>query len=173
MASFASSSATTGGARKHAWTKSRFSRVFLLFMASVRSRSLDQPLVPGVLYFGLGVCTDHFYHWLRSLPLFFLFSFFYTFCFSPTSGNLPCVKICFPQYFGITRRFFGRFSAFYGQRSVTAAWATRSPWSIFSSYQSITLYHPWNMVLVTWSVYYVQHLKRAVPYPIGRKESWS
>ena len=23
-----------------------------------------------------------------------------------------------------------RFSAFYGQRSVTAAWATRSPWSI-------------------------------------------
>ena len=28
------------------------------------------------------------------------------------------------------RWFFGRFSAFYGQRSVTAAWATRSPWSI-------------------------------------------
>ena len=27
--------------------------------------------------------------------------------------------------------FFGRFSAFYGQRSVTAAWATGSPWSIF------------------------------------------
>ena len=26
--------------------------------------------------------------------------------------------------------FSGRFSAFYGQRSVTAAWATRSPWSI-------------------------------------------
>ena len=25
---------------------------------------------------------------------------------------------------------FGRFSAFYGYRSVTAAWATRSPWSI-------------------------------------------
>ena len=24
------------------------------------------------------------------------------------------------------------FSAFYDQRSVTAAWATRSPWSIFS-----------------------------------------
>ena len=23
------------------------------------------------------------------------------------------------------------FSAFYGQRSVTAAWATRSPWSIY------------------------------------------
>ena len=27
------------------------------------------------------------------------------FCFSPTSGNLPCMKICFPQYFGITRRY--------------------------------------------------------------------
>ena len=32
------------------------------------------------------------------------------FCFllftpSPTSGNLPGVKICFPQYFGITRRY--------------------------------------------------------------------
>ena len=25
---------------------------------------------------------------------------------------------------------FGRFSSFHGQRSVTAAWATRSPWSI-------------------------------------------
>ena len=27
------------------------------------------------------------------------------FCFSPTSGKLPSVKICFPQYFGITRRY--------------------------------------------------------------------
>ena len=27
------------------------------------------------------------------------------FCFLPTSGNLPCAKICFPQYFGITRRY--------------------------------------------------------------------
>ena len=26
--------------------------------------------------------------------------------------------------------FFGRFSAFYGQRSITVAWATRSRWSI-------------------------------------------
>ena len=25
------------------------------------------------------------------------------FCFLPTSGNLPCAKICFPQYLGITR----------------------------------------------------------------------
>ena len=58
-------------------------------------------------------------------------------------GETP-VKICFPQYFGITRRyikkklgkfifftkkhrFTGVFSFFYGQRFVTAAWATPSP----------------------------------------------
>ena len=37
-----------------------------------------------------------------------------------------------PQFFFLKKKrgFFGRFSAFYGQRSVTAAWATRSPWSI-------------------------------------------
>ena len=35
---------------------------------------------------------------------FFLF-LFSVFCFWPTSGNLPCAKICFPQYFGITRRY--------------------------------------------------------------------
>ena len=29
--------------------------------------------------------------------------------------------------------FFGSFSAFYGQRSVTAAWATLRPWSIHSN----------------------------------------
>ena len=34
----------------------------------------------------------------------FFFSFFYAFFFSPTSGKLPCVKIGFPHYFGITRR---------------------------------------------------------------------
>ena len=31
------------------------------------------------------------------------------------------------------------FSAFYGQPSVTAAWATRSPWSIFSCSSSFPL----------------------------------
>ena len=70
----------------------------------------------------------------------FLFLFISVFCFWPTSGNLPCVKICFPQYFGITRRYMQKpkkklgnfyfFTTFYGQRSVTADWATRSPWSI-------------------------------------------
>ena len=48
--------------------------------------------------------------WPLFSPTFFFLSFFfflfsYAFCFSPTSGNLPCVKICFPQYFGITRRY--------------------------------------------------------------------
>ena len=41
----------------------------------------------------------------QSWPLFSpTFFFFNAFCFSPTSGNLPWLKICFPQYFGITRR---------------------------------------------------------------------
>ena len=35
--------------------------------------------------------------------------------------------------------FFCRFSAFYGQRSVTAAWATRSPWSIHTTEQHFAL----------------------------------
>ena len=35
---------------------------------------------------------------------YFFSTFFYAFCFSPTSGKLPCLKICFPHYFGITRR---------------------------------------------------------------------
>ena len=43
-------------------------------------------------------------------------------------------NICFGKlnFFKKKNWFFVRFSAFYGQRSVTAAWATRSPWSIFS-----------------------------------------
>ena len=38
-------------------------------------------------------------------PLSRFLSFFSVFCFWNTSGKLPCVKICFPQYFGITRRY--------------------------------------------------------------------
>ena len=41
-----------------------------------------------------------------------LLSFFYAFYFSPTSGNLPCMKICFPQYFGITRRYMQKRNIF-------------------------------------------------------------
>ena len=58
-------------------------------------------------------CVRHpWWQTKRSWPLFsptfffffFLFSF-YAFCFSPTSEKLPWLKICFPQYFGITRRY--------------------------------------------------------------------
>ena len=67
--------------------------------------------------FGPDVRAPHGWRTKRSWPLFsptffffflflsFSFSFFSAFYFSPTSGNLPCVKICFPQYFGITRRY--------------------------------------------------------------------
>ena len=33
-------------------------------------------------------------------------------CCWPTSGNIPCVKICFPQYFGITRRYIKNIGSF-------------------------------------------------------------
>ena len=84
-------------------------------------------------------------HCYYQLSVFFLCFFFSlsVFWFWPTLGKLPCVKICFPQYFGIARYvqkknvvtfIFLRnplhFLAFYGQRSVTAAWATPSPWSM-------------------------------------------
>ena len=51
------------------------------------------------------------YFFLLFFPFFFFFSAFY---FSPTSGNLPCVKICFPQYFGITRRYMQKKNFFLG-----------------------------------------------------------
>ena len=78
----------------------------------------------------------------------FYFFFFSAFYFSPTSGNLPFVKVCFPQYFGLTRRYMqkkifllGNFYFFTkkadfgacfrnGQRSVTEPGPTPSPWSI-------------------------------------------
>ena len=78
---------------------------------------------------------------------FFLFFFFYAFCFPPTSVKLPSVKICFPQYFGITRRYMQKknrsnfyfftektdFRAFFlhGQHSVAELGPTPSPWSIY------------------------------------------
>ena len=59
--------------------KGDFRAFFLLFTTSVLSWPPGPPLVPGV--------------------------FFSVFCFWPTSVKLPRVKICFPQYFGITRRY--------------------------------------------------------------------
>ena len=56
--------------------------------------------------------------WPLLLPSFSLSSFFSVFCF-----NLPHrARPNLPDR--------ASFSAFYGQRLVTAAWATRSPWSI-------------------------------------------
>ena len=50
--------------------------------------------------------------WPLLLPTFsLLFFFFSVFCFWLTSGKLPCVKICFLQYFGITRRYMQFFSS--------------------------------------------------------------
>ena len=51
-------------------------------------------------------------HCYYQLSLFFLFSFS-VFCFWPTSGKLPRLKICFPQYFGITRRYLQNKYCFY------------------------------------------------------------
>ena len=36
--------------------------------------------------------------------------------------------------------FSSVFSAFYGQRSVTAAWVTRSPWSILNTFYKVLYY---------------------------------
>ena len=44
--------------------------------------------------------AGHCFHLLFS----FFLSFFYAFYFSPTSEKLPWLNICFPTYFGITRR---------------------------------------------------------------------
>ena len=77
-----------------------------------RQRCLKGSLGP-VAVLVQATCVRHtWWRTKRSWPLFsptfffFLFlsfSSFYVFWSSPTSGNLPCVKICFPQYFGITR----------------------------------------------------------------------
>ena len=42
--------------------------------------------------------------WPLLLPSFSLFLILSVFCIWPTSVKLPCAQICFPQYFGITRR---------------------------------------------------------------------
>ena len=53
-----------------------------------------------------------------------------------TSGNLLCVKICSPQYFGITRRYmqkkliFGRFFCFVWPAFGHGAWTNPRPWII-------------------------------------------
>ena len=96
----------------------------------------------------LGHC---YYH--RSV---FLSSFFFSLCIlllthfgeSPVCENLfPTILwhnqkiyakkyICLGNFYFFTKKklFSSDFSTFYGQHSVTAAWATRSPWSICMSF---------------------------------------
>ena len=88
-------------------------------------------------------------YWSRRLPWpLFSLTFFYVFCFSPTSGILRKLKLSLPSYFGITRRnikkivFFFKFktffpcnfSAFYDQFSVVEPGPTPSPWNIITSF---------------------------------------
>ena len=71
--------------------------------------------------------------WATRSPWSILFFFSHSSAFDP-SGNLPCVKICFPHWFS------SFFCYFYCQRSATAAWATRSPWSIVNCFLTFFFY---------------------------------
>ena len=64
---------------------------------------LRAPCVLACAMLSLAIVFTNF----RSLFLSFFLSFFSVFYFSPTSGNLPCVKICFPQYFDFLQLAFG------------------------------------------------------------------
>ena len=101
--------------------------------------------------------------WLPSFSLFSLFRLLLLTHF----GESPVCEIISPQYFGITRRYMQKklggkfyfvtkktdfsdvFSVFYSQRSVTAAWATRSPWSIICNFSNndITFGHWFHVFL--------------------------
>ena len=68
---------------------------------------LRKKLIFGPFFSFLRPVFDHGRLGHPQSPEFFSFFFFSlsVFCFWPTSGKLPCVKICFPQYFAITRRY--------------------------------------------------------------------
>ena len=111
--------ASMHGTRKHAWrTQARVAHASthgarantpgLGVGPDSRTLALKSRKTPDNLLFLVQAC-------LRAPPVvadeaklaivftyFSLFSFFSAFYCSPTSRNLPCVKICFPQYFGIT-----------------------------------------------------------------------
>ena len=64
--------------------------------------------------------AGHCYYQLSVSPL---SSFFYVFFFWPTSRKLPRLKICFPQYFGKTRRYMlkkivGNFNFFTNKKMI-------------------------------------------------------
>ena len=107
MAKLRMAHASTHGARKPPGP---------IFMASIRSQPPGPPAVPGV--------------------------FSPSFVFDPLRGNSRVWKFVSPNilaymqnnncnfYFFTKKLIFRHFSSFNGHRSVTAAWATRSPWSI-------------------------------------------
>ena len=92
----------------------------------------------------LQCATDHCYYQLLAQAALRSRWRLHHFFFS--SGKLPRLKICFPQYFDIEdickrkkknyekNWFFDVFSALYGQCWVTAAWATVVPWVYLSKY---------------------------------------
>ena len=108
------------------WDCKNFLELWACVAKVARSNTLVITLYPSVWSFGPGVLAcatrgggrseaGHCFHLLFSSFFLFLFSFFFfsAFYFSPTSGNLPCVKICFPQYFGITRRYMQKKNIFF------------------------------------------------------------
>ena len=59
-----------------------------------------------------GVCNAYLAIVITIAQSLFFFLFPPVFCFLPTSGKLPRLRICFPQYFGITRRYMHSFFLF-------------------------------------------------------------
>ena len=132
------------------WTEAKLAIVFTSFFSSF-------------FFLCLLLSVFSYFHSYRSVTVawaspspwsifsFFFFSFFYVFCFSPTSGKLPLVKFCFLPYFGIKIEGISKkkyllgvivifscknadfcvfFPDFYGQLSVAEPGATPSPWTV-------------------------------------------
>ena len=116
--------------------------MWLIFLFNIETCIYIQP-TGMYLYVTFCLCVGLAFYWprrlacatrlafaMRSWPLFLptfalsLSLFFCVFCFWPNSGKLS-----------------GVFSSFYGQRSVTAAWATPSPWSILLLFHLLLLTH--------------------------------
>ena len=67
---------------------------------------------------GTGKHGDIFGHCYYQLSVISRSSLFYVFCFWPTSGKLPRLNICVPQYFSITRNFCFVVILFFLQKKV-------------------------------------------------------
>ena len=80
------------------WKKKNSSGLILYSCkaGNIGSGGLRTPYVLACAMRSLAIVITNF----RSLSFFFS-----VFCFWPTSGNLLCAKICFPRYFGITKKY--------------------------------------------------------------------